>query len=92
MPVPYHFLLKHEHTRFMCVYLMFFLSVFYFCDFFPVTFFSVHHVTVYLREMKTPANPRHSRDSSEVKARHFSPAVSPLSPAQGGPRIQMFGA
>ena len=40
----------------------------------------------------TPANPRHCWDTSEVKARHFSPAMSPLSPAPGEPGIQMTGA
>ena len=38
-------------------------------------------MTVYWREIITPAKPRHCRDTSEVKARHFSPAMSPLSPA-----------
>ena len=42
------------------------------------------NLTVYWREFKTPAHPRHCRDSSEVKSWHFSPAVSPLLPALGG--------
>ena len=49
-------------------------------------------MTVYWREIITPANPRHCRYTSEVKAWHFSPAMSPLSPAPGEPGIQMTGA
>ena len=49
------------------------------------------HLTAYLREIKSPAHPRHCRDSSEVKSWHFSPAVSPLSPALGVSGLQMTG-
>ena len=48
--------------------------------------------TLYLREIKTPAQPRHHRDSPEVKSCHLSPAMSMLSPVLGGPGIQMTGA
>ena len=47
---------------------------------------------MYWREIRTPANPRHCRDTSEVKAWHFSSAMSPLSPAPEEPGIQMTGA
>ena len=33
------------------------------------------NLTVYWREIKAPAHLRQCRDSSEVKSRHFSPAV-----------------
>ena len=45
---------------------------------------------LYWREVKTPAHPRHCRDTSQVKPRHVSPAIPPLSPVPGG-GIQMTG-
>ena len=47
---------------------------------------------LYWREIKTAAHPRHCRDSPEIKSRHLSPAMPLLSPALGGPGIQMTGA
>ena len=47
---------------------------------------------LFKREIKTPARPWHCRDTSEVKFRHFSPAMSPVYPAPRGPGIQMTGA
>ena len=41
-----------------------------------------------LAEIKSPAYPRHYRDTSEVKSRYFSPAMPPLSPALGGTWLQ----
>ena len=49
-------------------------------------------MTVYWREIKTPAHPGHCWDSSEVKTWQFSHAESLLSLAPLGPGIQMTGA
>ena len=46
---------------------------------------------MYWLEIKTPAHPRHCQALSEVKSQHFSPTVSPLSPALGEKGIQMTG-
>ena len=52
----------------------------------------IWHKLVFWREIKTPANLRHCRDSSKVKSLHLGPAMSPESPAPREPGIQMTGA
>ena len=50
-------------------------------------------MTVYWRELKIPAHPRHYRDSSDIKTWHFSPAEPvPATPGHRGPGIQLTGA
>ena len=53
---------------------------------------SIWHKLVFWREIKTPAQLRHCRDSSKVKCLHLGPAMSPESPAPREPGIQMTGA
>ena len=47
---------------------------------------------LYWLQIKTPAHPKHCRDSPDVESRHLSPAMSLLSPALGMPGIQMTDA
>ena len=47
---------------------------------------------LFKREIKTLAHLRHCQDSSEVKSRHLSPAMSPLFAAPTGLGFQMTGA
>ena len=46
----------------------------------------IWHKLAFWREIKTPANLRHCRDSSKVKSLHLGPAMSP---APREPRTQM---
>ena len=52
----------------------------------------IWHKLVFWREIKTPAHPRHCRDSSKIKSLHLGPAMAPESPATREPGIQMTGA
>ena len=47
---------------------------------------------LFKREIKNPAHPWHSGDTSLVKSRHLSPDLFPVSTAPRGQGIQMTGA